>query len=373
MILSHQNKKIVTGQRVSSANLLLSAACLFWLIAKIIGWKLWVGDRLFPLAPPLEFLQKIPAEIHWILLVASAAFLIATAAKPSIKFFQYGLITVEILSCLLDQNRWHPWEYFYLFILLIFIMNSKDDVIITCLIIALSVVYFYSGIHKMNSAFVAEIWHHTILQRFFHLAPKQDSLLYYAGYLLPVIESVAAVGLLFTKARKTAASILVTMHLFILLLIGPLGINHNQIIWPWNIVLIFYYWFIFIKPNRILPGDYKLLQLQSIIMLTAWATLPLLNFIGLYDNYLSWNLYSSAIPNMTVCIEDSSFNKQLQPFVSKKNNTKVCDAATQINIQWWALKEMNCPAYPELRVYKQIEDSLKARYRLMNATFIIQH
>ncbi|CAN5405209.1 hypothetical protein BH11BAC5_BH11BAC5_12720 [soil metagenome] len=151
-----------------SANLLLSLIAFCWLSAKIIGWKVWVTERTFPVIAPLYFLNYTPSAVHWILLSASIALLVLLTIKPGNKYVQYSLFFSEIASCLLDETRWQPWEYSYLFILGIFIFNrTKQAQVATCLVIVLATVYTYSGLHKFNENFMTNMWQTTILKHFF--------------------------------------------------------------------------------------------------------------------------------------------------------------------------------------------------------------
>ena len=57
-------------QLLNNKNYLAKLTCLFWLIAKILSYKLWIADRFFPIIPPFNFLLIIPNFIHTILFVA---------------------------------------------------------------------------------------------------------------------------------------------------------------------------------------------------------------------------------------------------------------------------------------------------------------
>jgi hypothetical protein len=74
---------------------------------------------------------------------------------------------------------------------------------------------------------------------------------------------------------------------------------------------------------------------------------------------------------MTICIKDTITDKRLLPWLSKKVNPANCDGKAQLNIQTWAMKEMNVPAYPEIRIYKKIMEHWKKEYPEPNASFII--
>jgi len=356
--------------------LLLSITGIFWLIAKVASYKLWVTERFFPTVPPFDFLSVIPSIVHWLLLLLSISLLLVLIIKPLNKTLQVSLLVTELSSCLLDQNRWQPWEYLYLFVLLIFILNkNKPSIIATCFIIMLATVYFYSGLHKFNEGFVNNVWETLFLKRYLkiHGLPYQSHWLHFTGFIFPVIECLAGICLLFTKTKKIAAVTLIAMHLIILIVIGPLGIHYNKIVWPWNAAMIFYLYLIFIKGESNLSGLFILMDMRNKIILACWAILPAFNFIGLWDNYLSWNIYSSSLPNMLVCIKDTSTANALGSFVNNNDPLKICNGDALLNIQRWAMKEMSVPPYPEERVYEKIKKHWIRNYPLSNATFIIYY
>lgn len=360
----------------ANVHLLLSVTAICWLAAKITGWKVWVTERTFPVIAPFNFLNNIPSKLHWIFFLCSVVLLLLLVIKPANKIFHYILFFSELCSCLLDQNRWQPWEYLYLFILFIFIVNKKNAVTIaTCFTVILATIYMYSGLHKFNDNFLTSMWDATILKRFFKIPARlyQIKLIHDGGYLLPAIESLAGLGLLFPKTKKVSAIILVAMHIFILLLIGPLGLHYNKIVWPWNVAMIIYLYFLFIKKNTVPSQNIALLNISNKIILFCWSILPALNFIGLWDNYLSWNIYSSTLPSMAICIKDSATSTQFHSYLNKKDSLQICDGNVLLNIQNWALKEMNVPVYPEERVYKKIEEHWTRAFPLSNVSFVIYY
>jgi hypothetical protein len=364
------------AERPAPAHLLLSLIAFCWLSAKLIGWKVWVAERTFPVIAPFDFLDHTPASVHWILLGLSAILLLLIIIKPGNIYLQCTLLFSEIASCLLDETRWQPWEYLYLFILGIFIINrNKQAQVAACLVIVLATVYTYSGLHKFNESFMTNMWQMTILRRFFKLPHViyKAGWAHYLGYLLPFIETITGLGLLFTKSKKAAAFLLIGMHIFILLLIGPTGLHYNKIVWPWNVVMILSLYFLFIRNQKISIVEWHRLEIQNKIILVAWAVLPALNFIGFWDNYLSWNLYSSRIPRMIICIKDTAATTPLRNYYSGNHASKICNGNGLLNVQDWALREMAVPPYPEERVYKRMEVQWNKTYPSAHADFVIYY
>lgn len=361
-------KNIVVGA-------LVKLTAVFWLIAKIISFKLWLSTRAFPTFPVLESLYAVPSIIHLLLLATSLIALVMLLVRP----LSYNVIIIvfasEIASCILDQNRWQPWEYQYLFTFFILLLNRKTPAyIVPAFAFILCSTYFYSGLSKFNPNFIAKIWDRLILKSFFNL-PKEflrNPSLLRLGYALPFIEMICGVALLFKPARRIAAILLVSMHLFNLVLLGPLGLRHNIVVWPWNVGMILFLYILFIKQPLNSFNFSLLFRRQNILVLIFWGVLPLLTLIGKWDYYLSSNLYSANTPVLVMCVNSSAapYPKELEPYILK-DSRKICSGFGRINFTSWSLKELKVPCYPEIRIYKKIKKEMMARYPGYELSFFI--
>jgi hypothetical protein len=352
--------------------LLLKITCLYWLFAKLMSWRIWTTNRLLPTVPFFECFDHIPSVIHIVLFVLSLSLMVLLFFRSDI-FFLIGLLTIEIFSCLLDQNRWLPWEYLYIFIIFIFIVNTNSQKYIApCITFLLISTYFYSGSCKLNEGFVQTVWTNMMLRIFLkipaHIADQ--NWIHYGGYLIGLIELLAGVGLLFIKTQVKAAKVLIAMHLFVLLLLGPLGFKGYEVLWPWNVAMILFLYFIFLKNNE------RIIVLQPItkgwnkLVLICWGILPALSFLGYWDKNLSSNLFSANLPGMVICVKDTSACKQLQRFCYKKDSPNTCNGQAKIDIQTWARVETNVSVYPEIRVYKIIQEKLEKQYGSSGLSFV---
>ena len=351
---------------------ILKVTGLFWLIAKALSWRIWTTYRLYPLAPAFNWLTPVPGFVHLILLILSLL-LITSLLFTESKFSLIALLFVELTSCALDQNRWQPWEYQYLFIIFIFIINqNKPKQIPAIVAFILICTYLYSGCGKLNDGFLQGIWYHMVLRSLFKLSANVAHLhwLYYSGYLLAAFELSGGLGLIFSKSRRLAAKGLILMHFLLLLFLGPLGLNYNKIVWPWNVAMMLYLYLIFIKkPESLISFKPVLTGLNKLVFL-FWAILPALSFWGYWDGLLSSSIYSGKAPIMIICIKDTSKSSELKKFYSNTGKG-ICDGAAQINLQNWAMTETNVIPNPERRIYNIIEKKLQAQYPGAGFNFLI--
>jgi hypothetical protein len=343
---------------------LLKTTCVFWLIAKLIGWRMFTTYRVFPTAPLFESFDQIPPVVHTILFAVSLL-LIAALLFTRNSFVFLGLLIAEVFSFLPDQNRLQPWEYQYLFIVVIFIINAHYQKLIPVLItFILAATYIYSGLGKLNESFLNTIWTKMLLELFLKIPPRiaLQPWVHYCGLLAGLVELVAGIGLLFSKTRKPAAVALIIMHLFILVFLGPLGLWYNRIVWPWNVAMIFYLYLLFFKKQP------EPIQLKSVftgwnkLVFICWGILPALNFVGLWDNYLSCGVYSGKLLRMVICIKDTSKCKPLQRYC-RADYHLLCNGQAYIDLQYWAMSETNVAPYPEIRVYETLAAKLSEQYK----------
>ena len=82
--------------------------------------------------------------------------------------------------------------------------------------------------------------------------------------------------------------------------------------------------------------------------------MPLFNFFGWWDSYLSAALYSGNTLVARVHISDAVVEK-LPPAVREKHHY-----FNQLSVTDWALAELNVPPYPARRVYRGIARRLAA-------------
>jgi len=352
--------------------LLLNITCLGWLFAKLMSWRIWTIDRLLPTVPLFESLDHVPAIIHSVLFALSLLLIISLFVKQN-KLLLISLLVVEVCSCLLDQNRWMPWEYFYVFVLVVFIINAGNKKNIPSVVtFLLTSTYFYSGLCKLNEGYLQIVWTNMVLKGFLKIPPSifTQSWLHYTGYLSGIIEMIAGVGLLFVKTRANSAKMLIVLHLFVLILLGPLGYSGYRVLWPWNIAMILFLYLIFFKDKESINVYTAITYRWNKLILICWGILPVLSFFGYWDKNLSSNLFSANLPRLIICVKDTSSCKPLQRFFLKKDIANTCHGQAKIDIQYWARIETNVAVYPEMRVYKALQQKLEKQYPASGLSFV---
>lgn len=285
------------------------------------------------------------------------------------------VVTFEIVTCLADINRWQPWQYLYLTLLFVLMTFHNNKALLqTGIAFILWSTYFFSGLSKFNGGFLFWIWEKMILIQFMHLpnAFARLSYVHYAGLLIPTVEVLGAVLLLFASTQKTGAVILIVTNIFNLIFLGPLGINYNKVVWPWNAVMIVLLYMIYVRKDGQINWS-AMLNKRLLWLLVLWGLLPLTNLFGFWDTYLSSSLYSGNTKHLNICIDTlgKSCPAPLLPFTNKAPVKNNCANGVQLSVTNWSISALGVPCYPEERVYKKLAEKLKQDYPQTSFHFIV--
>lgn len=327
----------------------------------LMSINLWTNIRSFPVVPVVEnldFINNFQLILWPLLLISLLGVLISNKLL-------YVLIPTLFIYILGDQIRLQPWVYQYLimFSILFFytylrkskeLKNENQYKILTLFRIILGGIYFFSGLQKLNSNFIFEVfpW---MIGPITNIIPFNLSNLWLVfGFIVPFVEMFIGINLFSNKNRKLALSLAVLMHIFILVVLGPLGHSWNSVVWSWNISMIFLCLLLFYKVSNFSFLDVKNVFKDHFakIIIILFLIMPFLSFLNLWDSYLSSSLYSGNTYQGEIYI--SRQVKENLPKDIGKYTTTFKDNEFQLNINIWSFGELNVPVYPEIRVYKKI-------------------
>ncbi len=344
--------RFAPGERIGRVKLTLT---LGFIAGLAFSPRLWLTRRHFPLIPLIHGVSPLP--FPWdrvcfgvMLLLLALAFL-----KVQSRIYVLSFLLLLAMYSLFDQTRWQPWAYQYFFLLAGIacfswkqgdVRGEQSALNIGRLVLAAT--YFYSGLQKMNPRF-AQVGFPQLLGRIGTYLPA----LHVWGWVAASLEVCIGLGLLTRKFRKPAVVCGVLMHLFILYASGPVGLNWNSVIWPWNLVMItllpLLFWNTDVSPGELLWRNQFALQK---IVLVLFCVMPFFSFFGWWDSYLSASLYSANVTLANVIVSPA-VAAQLPAEVRKYVKT-LPNGVTVLKIQDWAFGELNVPPYAETRDYLKI-------------------
>lgn len=327
------------------------------LTALVIGiglsYDLWLSDaRYFPLTPLFDFFPFINPPFDYMLLYITILLIAVGFVYPFNFLLNLSLFILLLFLAFLDINRFQPWVYQYLLMLMIFSSSVKRKTpaeFIPAFQLLICAIFFWSGIFKFNPFYFSEV------SPWFAKPFGESQIVLGIGLILPALELFTAVGLLVKRSRKIALFTALFIHLFYLLTTGPLGNNFNTVLWPWNFGMLLFVLFLFTGEHLYFSKDLKgffHLNITKAILVFAWI-IPMLNLFNLWPAYTSFNIYSGNTNNGILYISDHT-KSMIPEEISKvvRNNA--------LNIKEWSMEEMNVPALPEKKVF------LSARNFILN-------
>jgi hypothetical protein len=353
------------------------ASRLFWLKNTVIlvfclglwmSSALWIGPRSFPLSPVLSLFPAIgDAAAH---ALYAALFVMAAAAlvAPKPGWPIAGFLAVMAVFCLTDQTRWQPWVFQYSLLLGVLAVHpwkgadadgERRTLNILRLIIAFT--YIYSGLQKINLNFMENDfpW---LVQPITDLFPFTAPFLHAFGMAVPFVQVAFGIGLLTRRFRRASLIAAVAMHLFILAMFGPMGLNWNNIVWPWTAAMAIFDVLLFSGAEfswREIVWSRR--DPRHVAAIVLFAILPALSFLNLWDSYLSSALYSGNLTEAQIYLSDAG--KASLPAAIAARAVHTSPDTNVVNLQRWVIEDLNVTPYPETRVYKAIAKGVCSKLR----------
>ncbi len=292
--------------------------------------------------------------------------------KPLSKTLIAFFILFEILSCLLDYNRWQPWEYQYLLTFYIFLFSNNKTQIIKLISILICFTYIFSGLHKLNGGFIYLIWESMILGKLLHFNfDSHNIIIHYFGLFIPIIEIILGIGILIFTKKKYFILGLIIMHLLIIYFLCPIGLNYNLIVIPWNLLMLLLIIILFHNTNMNFIKNFQPFYKFDFVIIILVCLLPILNFFSLWDDYLSFNLYSGNNQTMVVEVERIEQIPELKKHSSSNKIYKILKNSTPIYINSMAMSEIKVPLYSEKRTFKIFKKQWDKKYPQLKKRFFV--
>lgn len=318
---------------------------LQWLLAAgassliLATWPLWWCTTDFPQVPWFAWGCDVPIIVDRILLLiligSLASLFFSTAGGPGSRA---GLLTFAIAALglvLLNQQRTQPWMYQFILVALVLASTNFKQAFALLRLLNVSI-YFYSGVSKLDLSFS-----YGLGQQFFQAArglmrmdPSSSGLVKHiaAGtpafgawpLLFPIGEIVIALALIYPRTRRVAVWAACAMHLLLLLILGPFGLNHQYGVLIWNVVFMLLNVILF-APFRVPESNLtsssqanpevveKLVNRSGSVfasLLIGWAVIwPCFEPLGGCDTWLAWGLYADHGEELTIEVSESGIEK----------------------------------------------------------------
>lgn len=330
------------------------------LTSVLLSINLWAGQRWFPKAPLFDNWLSILAPYDYINLGVIVILILMSFLIPR-KYPIIFFLLFCVYLCLDDQNRLQPWFYNYVLILLVLLFykyrvdepNNYTTVFIS-LQLLVALIYIYSGIQKINSSFLNDSYNWMISPLENVFSERQMKLFFKLGHAVPYLEMAVGIGLLFKSLRYIVIPLVIIMHVFILLMLGPIGKSFNYVVWPWNLTMIVLNLLLFanVPQERFFDVSILFKGVTFYIVITLMGIFPIFSLNNKYDSYLSSSLYSANTHKCKLILSDNAYRSlpfYIRHYVTQGENNNV------LHVKYWALDELHAPCVPEYRVFERVQ------------------
>lgn len=345
---------------------LLKITAIGWLIYKLSTLKLWfLYERSFPIISVSDSFKILAPEFHIVLSALSLVMLIVISIKPH-RSILIAFLLAETALQLTDVMRWQPTAFQFYLSFVAFVFQPKKFKFY--LLLLLSATYFYGGLHKLNLRFINFTWATDILIGVLNISTDvaYSKFVKAIGFIIPFFEMMCGI-LILTKWRKWAFYGIILTHIFVLIYISPLGLNHNSAVWGWNVIMVVYALYFLKNPLkeklRLKPKAFNFFWIVLIYVL------PLLNVFEYYYPYFSFDLYSGSRYYIILNAEIQK-NHNLKPYANKSKDETL---HLQLNSVKWSLKDINSPLTHNTWLYKKFVEAFEEKYPELEPCYEIQY
>jgi len=327
------------------------------LAAVLISPELYMTDRNFPLIPLTVYFIPLPYPLDYIvysgMIVIALLLIIYADNRPLL----IALVSIFGFLMLADQMRWQGFNIFYFFLSAAFLFSAKHpERLLSIIRITIIGYFFWTGIQNINNIYFENIFPWIFEPYTKKFLPEQAIAYFnYLGYLLPFIQIFAGIGLLFDSTRNTAMWTGITLIGIIFVSMSPIGHNWNKIQLPYYLTIMSVTYLAFndteFELKSLFNYNKSIIHIAAILM---FLVLPIFNFVGLYDNSLSFKDFSGKGLYCKIYIDDE-ISENL-PEVLKQYTFKTYDNKKYFDVFYWSMFALKVAPYSEKRVFNQLEN-----------------
>lgn len=348
----------------------LLAAAGIWLLVATQG--LWWNRGVFPQVPWFAWGLTVPQVVDLGLLTAVIISLLAIGMSPASSHFNRASLCVFALALLglilLDQHRSQPWAY--QFVLMAIVLASAPHRAGFALLRLLTIsIYFHSAVSKCDYSFCTGLGQ-SFLKTLIQLATLQTAgkleFPATAGPLVfPLGELCIALGLIWPRTRTGALGASIGMHVLLILILGPWGLQHSAGVLIWNGYFIVQNWLLFARSRQELVNQAAVAAVPpergvssnwlAVAVTTAAVAWPCLEPCGGCDVWPAWGLYAQHGEQLRVTVTEQGLRRLPAHWRSSavlRDDNRSDDNRTitwQLRPQLVALQATRAPLYPQNR------------------------
>ncbi len=350
----------------------IALSALFLLAAT---WRLWWGQSEFPAIPFSQHLCDVPLAVdRWLCVGLVLSLVTSIFASPRMAKFAWAVVMLMICGLVaLNQHRLQPWvlQLIVYAAILVLCSERRARILLTAFV---GSVYIYSALGKFDAQFL-----HTVGQQFWGGMlemigqPNEPERHTSIGLIasLPLSELLIGLGLLFPRTRRVTGVAACLFHLMLIMLLGPLGLNHSPGVVMWNLQFAGQALLLFVVPKSVeLPKmqaeeKSQLGNLAGTVVAILVILLPLSERVGYWDHWASWALYAPHSSRTEVWVAHAAVQELpaslRREFAAVDPHEDPEPLWVRVPIERWSLAETGTPIYPQARFQLGVARALAKR------------
>jgi hypothetical protein len=245
-----------------------------------------------------------------------------------------------------------PWFIANALFLAALVFSGSEKEALDCCRLIVVAIYFWSGVHKMNTSFVNALFP-SLVSSF--ATPRLAMPIHILGSIVPYLEMGMGLALLFPRTRRAGVIVIVGTHISLLAVLGPWALGWNVVVWPWNFKLMFLAPFLFWQSK--VPALVLLRPGRSVarwFLFTVLLVLPPMSLVELTDTSLSFDLYSGDPLIGSVVVSPDAWGRLDS---GPRAVAERFGDGYIIRFSDWSLSALNVPSYPAARVLRRVAQS----------------
>jgi len=262
-----------------------------------------------------------------------------------------------------NQHRLQAWGYLAVWIQGLYLLGStssgsrarlKTGVLQSWRWLIISV-YFYSAISKFDHTFLSTLGSQFLTTGWNSLTGARLELgtvwPLWMTLMFPVGELIVAVGLASGQARRWFVLLALLLHVGLLWLLGPWGMQHQAGVLLWNVFFIGQVYLLFwpVRAAELTPNHEESLPARLALLLVL--LIPLAQPAGWCDSWLAWELYAPRGSRIQVFVAAPALEAlpELESYVEPEPTAEFGPLWRELRIDQWSLDQLHAPIYPQDR------------------------
>lgn len=361
-----------------------------WMIVRIwavslavliaLSWKLWVpGFTDFPRVPVFDTIgASVLIFVQYAALLLLIASLIFVCVSDKMRESSVGIAAAFGVFFLCNQHCLQPWAWQGFIIAVLIACLPMRDAKIWIARVLISI-YLYSAIGKFDYQFIHSLGQDfldVVLGWFGQVDSISDQLKSQLVLLFPIGELLVAIGLMFPKSCKAAAWLAIVLHLVLIAILSPFGLNHRWPVVVWNAMSVLFVVWLFLRPKEMTPVERSRADSVAYLgMVFAIVVLvgPLLRPVQLWDHWLAWGLYSPGNSRVETFVSEGASQRCGE--ILQQYFTESADqfGSRKFAMDRWSLNELGVPIYPQARFQRGASIGWLRQHEILDQATLVEY